>query len=96
MKALVLVYNAAIESMVSSCMKECGIESYTKFPRIHGAGRSAGPRLDTHVWPGLNNALLVVSEDEKLGAMTEKIRDLKARHSREGIKAFILPVEEII
>ena len=96
MKALMVIYNAAIESMVAGCMKECGIKSYTKFPRIHGAGKSAGPRLDTHVWPGLNNALFIVAGEDEISSMAEKIRDLKSRYSREGVKAFILPVEETI
>ncbi len=94
MKAILLFYNAAIESMVLKCMKECRIESYTKFPGIHGAGKSAGPRLDTHVWPGVNNGLFIVTGDESVSPMLEKIRKMKEDHPKEGIKAFVLPVED--
>ncbi|MEA3506321.1 MAG: hypothetical protein U9R36_02345 [Elusimicrobiota bacterium] len=96
MKALFVVYNAAIESMVAECMKECGVKSYTKFPRIHGSGQSAGPRLDTHVWPGVNNALLIINAKKKISQMLDKINELKKNHKKEGLKAFVFPVEEII
>ncbi len=96
MKALIMIYNAAIESMVLKCMKECELKYYTKFPGIHGAGKSAGPRLDTHVWPGVNNALLVVTEDEKIPAMLEKIKNLKEKYPEEGVKAFVFPVEQVL
>jgi len=95
-KALLVIYNSAIESMVIECMKECGLESYTKFPRIHGAGKSAGPRFDTHVWPGLNNALFIVAPEENIPEMLDKIRALKERHLKEGVKAFVLPVEDSV
>lgn len=93
MKAILMFYNAAIESMVINCMKECRLESYTKFPGIHGAGKSAGPRLDTHVWPGVNNGLFIVTGEENVSSMMEKIRELKEKHPKEGVKAFLLPVE---
>ena len=93
MKALMMIYNAAIESMVLGCMKECSLKSYTKFPGIHGSGESGGSRLDTHVWPGINNALLVVTEDENIPSMLEKIKSLKESHPDEGIMAFVFSVE---
>ena len=77
MKALLIVYNAAIESRITSCMEECGLSSYTKFPAIHGVGESAGPRLDTYIWPGTNNAFLIIEEAEKMPKMLEKIKELK-------------------
>ncbi len=96
MKALMLIYNAAIESMVKECMRECNLKSFTKFPRIQGAGKSAGPRLDTHVWPGINNGLFIVTEDENIPEMLEKVKRLKKEHPRDGVKAYVLPVEESV
>lgn len=96
MKALYIIYNAAIESRITACMEDCSLNSYTKFPAIHGAGSSAGPRLNTHVWPGVNNALLVIAEDDRIPEMLDKIRDLKDKYSREGVKAFVFPVEEVV
>ena len=96
MKAIYIIYNAAIESMVQQCMRDCGLESYTKFPLLHGSGESAGPRLGTHVWPGINRGLFIVTEEKNIPLMLEKIEALKKEHKKEGVKAFVFPVEKVI
>jgi len=34
--------------------------------------------------------------DEELDRVTEIIRELKVKHPRSGVKAFVMPTEEII
>jgi hypothetical protein len=95
MKLVFLVYNAAIDEDVMEALERLGIEEYTKWPRLTGKGNSSGPHLDSPVWPGVNSALLIATNDDKAGSLLKEVQSLKKKFSHEGIKAFLLPLEEI-
>jgi hypothetical protein len=95
MKLVFLVYNAAIDEDVMEALEGLGIEEYTKWPRLTGKGKSSGPHLDSATWPGLNSALLIATDDDKALSLLKEVRSLKEKLTREGIKAFLLPLEEI-
>jgi len=92
-KMMVLIYDVALEKVVMDRIDSCGITGYTKIPRVFGKGRSGGPRMGTHVWPGENEMLWVVTEEEKINSMLDCSREIKEDHKGKGIKAFVLPVE---
>lgn len=94
MKLVLIAYNEAIDQEVQGVLSELGLEGFTKWTKVYGKGRSSGPHLGTHVWPKVNNVLAVVTENEKAESLLAAIRDLRARLSNEGIKAFVLNVEE--
>ena len=96
MKQVQIVFNAAIEVELMQCLKKNGVHTYTKFPNIYGVGTHSEPHMGSHIWPGENHMLLIVTEDEQVPAILTCVRELKKRKQREGIKAFVLPVEEII
>ncbi|MGM0441062.1 MAG: PG0541 family transporter-associated protein [Elusimicrobiota bacterium] len=93
---MTVIYNAAIESKVKKCIKSCRIEEYTKIPRIQGVGKTSGPRLNTHVWPGVNHALKIACKDTKKDELIKKLKEFKKENAREGVKVFVQPLEEII
>jgi len=96
MKQVEIIYNEAIEMELLNCLKKKRITTFTKFQHVLGVGTHSDPHMGTHVWPGENNALFIVSEDENIPEILECVRNLKRKKLREGIKAFVLPVEEII
>ncbi|MFW6134407.1 MAG: PG0541 family transporter-associated protein [Elusimicrobiota bacterium] len=96
MKFLLIIYNAAVESQIIECMKECEIKTYTKFPGLHGVGTHSDPHLDTHVWPGVNNAFLIALDEQKINPLVEKVKKFKQEQLQEGVKAFVLPLERVI
>ncbi|MCX7635873.1 MAG: hypothetical protein N2Z74_09070 [Syntrophales bacterium] len=96
MKMLIIVYSAAADYDVLTRLKSLGINGYTKLKEAAGEGKETEPKLGTHCWPGANNVLYVAVRDEDVPRMKEVIRQLKAGHPRAGVKAFILPMEEII
>jgi len=96
MKLVLIVYSAALEAQVLEALERIGANTYTKLPRIHGVGTHSPPHLDTHVWPGTNNGLLIATDEESKDRILKEIGGLKAAHQREGIKAFVMPVEEIL
>ncbi len=96
MKMVWIVYNQAIGEEVDECLRRCGIESYTRFPLVHGVGQRSGPHMGTHVWPATNSLLAIVCDDERKDKILEEVRALRSRFEREGVKAFVMSVEEIV
>jgi hypothetical protein len=94
MKLVLVAYNEAIDEAVHEILSAHELEGFTKWTRVYGKGRSSGPHLGTHIWPKANNVLAVVTEDEQADNLMTAVRDLRARLSSEGIKAFMLNVEQ--
>ncbi len=95
-KFILIVYNTAIESKIMDTLENLGIKSWTRINRIQGIGTHSVPHLDSHIWPGINNALLIGIEEERGEKLLEGIRELKSIYLKEGIKVFVLPLEEVI
>jgi len=95
MKLVIICYNVAIGDEVLEVLKEIGISSYTRFEEAQGVGKLSGPHLGDHIWPAVNSVLVVALEDDKKNKLMEKIKELRKDLGKEGIKAFVLPVEEI-
>jgi len=96
MKMLLVVYGDAVDEDVMNSFKRCQVKGYTKWRETFGEGTETEPKLGTHYWPGRNDVLAVVLEDEKAPEVVEAIRTLKKEHPKAGIKTFVLQVEETI
>lgn len=96
MKLAFIIYGTPIDPDVMEVLEDLGLQSYTKMREILGQGRSSGPRLDTHVWPGTNSMVTVVLADERVEALVEALKPLKERLEHEGLKLYLLPAEEAL
>jgi len=96
MKLILLIYKASLEERINQILKLCKIEGYTKLPRVYGAGKTSGPRLGTHSWPGENSLLFLVGDKETKEGFLKEVRKLKDTLKKGGLKAFVLEVEEVI
>lgn len=96
MKMMFIVYSQAADYEVVDALKKAGIKGYTKVERACGEGVDTEPKLHTHTWPGENCVLFLAMEDEETAVTAEIIRAIRKKHPRAGIKAFVLPMEEII
>lgn len=94
-KMVMIAYNEAIEIEVMEIMESCALKNYTKIVGAFGKGTASGTHLGNDIWPGRNNILYVACEENKAQELLSGIRELRERLGKEGIKAFILPVEEI-
>jgi len=94
MKLVLIAYNEALDEEVEEILGQNAVEGFTKWTKAYGKGRSSGPHLGTHVWPKVNNVLAVVTEDKKAEKLLNGVRELRTRLSREGVKAFVLNVEQ--
>ncbi|MFB0526318.1 MAG: PG0541 family transporter-associated protein [bacterium] len=96
MKLIFLVYNVVIESKIMEELEKAKVKAYTKIPSIHGAGTHSAPHLDTHVWPEVNHGLFIAVEEEKKDEVLNRMKELKSIYKKEGLKMFVLPLEEAI
>ena len=94
-KMVMLIYNEAIDAEVTEVLKNCGLDNFTKIMGIFGKGRTSGTHLGNDIWPGRNNILYIACEESHLKQFLSCIKELRKELGKEGIKAFVLPVDEI-
>ena len=95
MKMFLIIYCEAADEDVIAALKEAGIHGYTKMVEAQGEGTETEPKLGTHCWPGKNNILFMAVPDDEISRITERVRDLKRKHPRAGVRSFLLPMEEV-
>jgi len=94
LKMVMISYNEAVELEVMEALASCGIENYSKVMGTFGRGHSSGAHLGNDIWPGRNNLLYVCCPAEQAAGVMAAVRKLRTEIGPEGIKAFLLPVEE--
>ena len=89
-----IVYNEAIDQEVMEVLGGCTLQSYTKIMGAFGKGLISGTHLGNDIWPGRNNILYIVCEEKDARQLISCVKELRKKLGREGIKAFVLPIEE--
>jgi len=95
MKMIMLVYNEALDNEVMEILESCLMKNYTKITGVFGCGTSSGTHLGTDIWPGLNNILYVACEETVGKKIIVLVKQLRKSLGAEGIKAFLMPLEEL-
>ena len=96
MKMIMLMYNEAIDDEVMEALGACCLTSFTKWRKVLGKGQASEPHLDDNVWPGANNVCVTVVEDKAVAQILIRVKELRKTLGKEGVKAFVLPVEEVV
>jgi nitrogen regulatory protein PII len=94
MKMVMVAYNEAIDLEVMEVLISCGVKNYTKITNAFGKGTTSGTHLGNDIWPGRNNVLYVACDDKQAKQMLSCVKELRKKLGQEGIKAFLMPVEE--
>jgi hypothetical protein len=88
-----VVYDRAIDEEIIDVLDELEIHDYTKWRDVQGVGRH-DPHMGDSVWPGLNNVLMVVIDEEKKDALLKKVKSLQSSFTGVGLRAFVVPFIE--
>ena len=97
MKMVLISYYVGIEEELTEALASLRIEGYTKWERVLGRGKTSGPHLGTHIWAKTNALLFIALEDAQASLLMGKVQELKVTPlGKEGIKAFLWPIEKII
>lgn len=94
MVLLFIVYsNAVDEEIVEIVMRHAG--GYTKFVGVQGEGQGE-PQLGTHIWPGINNCLMVAADKESEREIINAVDRLKVKFPGMGVKVFSSQLKRVI
>lgn len=96
MKLVIIAYNEALDEEIVEALSASGLENFTRWKKVEGRGTKSGYHLGDHIWPGYVNVLMVGADDEKATLLIEEIKKLKSKFAHGGVKAFILPIEEVV
>ena len=95
-KMVMLVYNEAVDDEVMDILSRTALKNYTKLIKTYGKGEASGTHLGNDIWPGLNNILYIACKDTEAKRLAEEIRVARITLGKEGIKAFTMPLEEMV
>jgi nitrogen regulatory protein PII len=88
----IIVYRSSLDGEVMENLDDLGLTHYTKWVRVLGSGTSSEPCMDTHIWPGTNNALAILVDSSQVKTIYSMVKQMKTKAPTEGIKAFTLPI----
>jgi len=95
MKMVMLVYNEALDNEIMEILEHCSLKYYTKIMGVFGCGQTSGTHLGTDIWPGRNNILYIACEEVEGKKVLAQVRQIRKNLGAEGVKAFLMPVEEL-
>lgn len=94
MKTVFIALNQILSDDVLAILDDLRVRGFTRWTGIHGRGTIEGePRMGSHTWPALNDALLCVVEADKVEALLARLRELDEAAPEQGLKAFVWSVE---
>ena len=92
---VILVVDQGVEMDVTQTMQEMGLDHFTKFSDIAGAGET-GPREGNPIWPGLNTVLYIVMENEKIQPLVDRLHEIRDSYPiTPGMKFIVVPAQII-
>lgn len=96
MKMIFMVFSEAIENEVMQTLEKCAIKTYTRANDLVGVGGRTEPRLNSSIWPGTNHGLFIATDENKVALLLKEVKTLKNKYKNEGLKAFVMPLEEAV
>lgn len=97
MKAIWITYDIVLDDDIVAMMDEFNIAGFTRWPRLSGRGPNSGARLDSHVWPGANAAVMTVQDDETIAKLMTRLQALRNEvGDKTGVWAFTSSVLETL
>jgi hypothetical protein len=94
-KMVIITYNEAMDDEVMEAIAVASIKNYTKTKGAFGTGETSGTHMGNDIWPGLNNILYIACEEKESKELLSRVKDLRKNFGKEGIKAFLLPIEDL-
>ncbi|MBU1534788.1 hypothetical protein KKF84_05680, partial [Myxococcota bacterium] len=87
-----VIYRSSLESEIMEQLEELGLNHFTKWTEVLGQGAHSEPHLDSHIWPGSNNVLGIVTDKTTEDILYDMVARIRKKAPGEGIKALTLPL----
>ena len=96
MKMLMVICPESRQADIRALIGQHDVHAYSEVSQVVGEGVT-GKRLGTQTWPGRSSLLFTVIPDDKREALLAALRECRdSLYPGEGMKAFVLPVEEAL
>lgn len=89
---LTIIYDSGVDERLMELVAAQGLDGWTRIEGAHGYG-GREYKLDSPIWPGTNNVLLLAVTPEQAATLADAIRALQATYRREpGITIWLQTV----
>ena len=96
MKAVFISFYKAFYTELIEVLDKLEIRGFTFWEEVQGRGTETGePHYGTHAWPTLNSAIFTIIPAEKVAPLMDEIHRLDESAPKQGIRAFVMPVEQV-
>ncbi len=95
MRLLFIIIDQSIEPDVLEALEQQGVEHWSRWDNVHGAGRTGTKRGDP-IWPGLNVVFLVAVTQEVVEPLVESLHAMRDKFPLiPGLRILSVPVEQM-
>jgi hypothetical protein len=95
LKILTIIYDAAVNQSLQDLLGDLNITGWTLSFDYHGLG-VAGQKVNTPVWPGTNNQMLIAGDDAILRQIAQQVRAMQEEFKLQpGIFMYLQDAEEL-
>lgn len=97
MKAVFITFDQAHRDSVLAALNSAMMRGFTCWENTQGRGSNGGePHYGSHAWPGMNSSIMSVCEDDRVPVIFELLKKIDADKPMLGLRAFVLPVEQML
>lgn len=97
MKAVFISFNQAYYEDIIRIMDYNSIRGFTYWDNVAGRGSNTGdPHYGDHAWPTMNGVIWAVVEAGKVDNFLKMLNKLDGQSVEQGLRAFVLNVEQTI
>ncbi len=96
MKMVMIICPESRRGDVRNVLHQQGVDGFSEMTGVKGEGKT-GKHLGTHAWPMESVMLLSVVQDDQARALMDAMKECSKRlFPEEGMRAFLMPVEEAV
>ena len=97
MKAVFISAFQAFYDEIIAIFDQLEIRGFTYWSETQGRGAYKGdPHYGTHAWPALNCSFLTFVEPPKAEELLEALKKLDQTAPQQGLRAFVIPCEQMM
>ena len=97
MEAIFICYDQAHHESVVAALNSSLQRGFTCWEQTQGRGTNGGePHYGSHAWPGMNSSIMTVCDDDRVAPILARLKALDADKPMLGLRAFVLPVEQVL
>lgn len=94
MKMLLIIGPRERHAELIRLIETAGVHAYTELTQVSGEGLT-GKKLGTAEWPERSTLLFSIVPDERKAALLTELKKFRTKlYPEEGLRVFVLPVEE--